>query len=382
MTSLLPTNMSESFIADIVVIDDMVANLQLLSDMLRREGYKVRPVTSGRLGLQAIRAKAPDLVLLDISMPEMDGFEVCRELKADRELRDIPVVFLSAMSETIDKVRAFGCGAVDYITKPFQFEEVAARVTTHLRLYRAERALSHQLQELRRLEELRDNLVHMVAHDMRGALQAIVCGLGMFPLEHIPKESQYLIDTAQSAALGLASMVTNMLEISRLEAGQVTVNPSLFDLRRLVDEVATLMVPAYPERTVQVDCLDAVVELWADRSLVHRIVQNLVSNALSFTSEGSATVVSIRCRDAGVEVRVTDSGPGIAPERIAGLFEKFSSANSAKGPRPSYGLGLAFCKLATEAQGGRIGCESELGHGSQFWLWLPMPNPILQVLAR
>jgi len=119
---------------DILVVDDTPANLQLISGMLRSHGYKVRPVSSAALALQAAKAAPPDLVLLDINMPEMDGYEVCTQLKASDKTREVPIIFLSALHETIDKVKAFNCGGVDYISKPFQFEEVEARVNTHLRL--------------------------------------------------------------------------------------------------------------------------------------------------------------------------------------------------------------------------------------------------------
>lgn len=148
------TNKNINCLSDgnILVVDDTPANLTLLAGMLREKGYKVRPVPGGRLALMAVQSEAPDLILLDINMPEMDGFEVCRRLKADIRFRDIPVIFISALTETLDKVRAFSEGGVDYITKPFQFEEVEARVETHLKLYRyqidLERLVSEQVKEI------------------------------------------------------------------------------------------------------------------------------------------------------------------------------------------------------------------------------------------
>ena len=141
--------------ADVLVVDDTPANLRLLAGMLRDRGYRVRPVPSGKAALRAASSEAPDLILLDINMPEMNGYEVCRRLKEDENLRAIPVIFISALSETMDKVKAFGCGGVDYVTKPFQFEEVDARVETHLELKAAREALEHQNEILEEKVRLR-----------------------------------------------------------------------------------------------------------------------------------------------------------------------------------------------------------------------------------
>ncbi|MEI9893792.1 MAG: response regulator [Chthoniobacter sp.] len=159
---------------DILVVDDTEANLQLLSGMLRERGYKVRPVPNGRLALQAAKSAPPDLILLDINMPDLDGYEVCAQLKRDERTASVPVLFISALNETMDKVLAFGVGGLDYITKPFQFEEVDARVAAHLKLRRLQVDLEERNSELRRtnaelrrLQELRDNLTHMIVHDLR-----------------------------------------------------------------------------------------------------------------------------------------------------------------------------------------------------------------------
>jgi putative two-component system response regulator len=138
---------TEPLRADILIVDDVPANLTLLAGMLKEKGYHVRPVPSGKLALKAVEREAPDLILLDITMPEMDGFEVCRKLKDDVRFHDIPVIFISALTETLDKVKAFGSGGVDYVTKPFQFEEVEARVETHLKLHRYQQRLEELVQE-------------------------------------------------------------------------------------------------------------------------------------------------------------------------------------------------------------------------------------------
>jgi len=204
----------------ILMVDDTPANLELLSGMLKGRGYKVRAAVSGKLALQAARNDPPDLILLDINMPEMNGYEVCAELKSDDKLKDIPVIFLSALTETMDKVKAFGIGGVDYITKPFQFEEVEARVETHLELRRQKSRLEESYKEQSELKKLRDNLVNLLIHDLRPPLTSI-CG----QLELI-KEKDGTALSADSAgrlaetvktAKQLIQMVGTVLDTGKLE---------------------------------------------------------------------------------------------------------------------------------------------------------------------
>jgi two-component system sensor histidine kinase/response regulator len=166
----------------ILVVDDTPANLRLLTGMLKEQGYRVRPAPNGRLALQAVRAEAPDLILLDINMPEMNGYETCEALKADEAYADIPVIFISALTETSDKIQAFQTGGVDYVTKPFQFEEVQARVEAHLTLFRLKRELEEKYRQLKELEQLRDSLTHMIVHDLRSPLTGTLTTLQLIKM--------------------------------------------------------------------------------------------------------------------------------------------------------------------------------------------------------
>ena len=166
-------NQETAPVASVLVVDDGIDNLRLLSDLLGEHGYEVRAVTTGRQALQAVEHDPPDLILLDITMPEMNGYEVCQRLKAKDRSKDVPVIFLTSLTDTADKVRAFDAGGVDYVTKPFQFDEVLARVKTHVALRRAQADLADSYTRLRALEQLRDDLVRMVVHDMGSPLQAL-----------------------------------------------------------------------------------------------------------------------------------------------------------------------------------------------------------------
>ena len=163
--------------ASVLIVEDTIDTLRLLSDLLSEQGYDVRAVTNGRQAIQAVERDPPDLILLDIGLPEMDGYEVCRHLRASERSHDVPVIFITALTDTVDKVQAFEAGGVDYVTKPFQVEEVLARVKTHVALRRARAELADSFTRLRTLEHLRDEMVRMVIHDMRSPLASLLMDL-------------------------------------------------------------------------------------------------------------------------------------------------------------------------------------------------------------
>ena len=365
---------------NVLVVDDTSANLRLLSGMLKDEGYVVRPVPSGKLALRAAESSPPDLILLDINMPEMDGYQVCQRLKADDGLRDIPVIFISALSETMDKVKAFSVGGVDYITKPFQFEEVQARVQTHLALRQKERQLQESYDELRRLEEVRDSLVHMIVHDLRSPLTGMYGYLELFQMleaENLTENgTKYLQQIADSTDT-LIEMVSSLLDVNKMESGEMQLNPESCDLRVLVGEVLEKLGGLKGGRELSLEPLDSPATLVCDPELVRRTVQNLVGNSLKFTPADGSVRVRVEPTGGKVRVSVIDTGPGIPPEYQAKIFEKFGQVElREQRQKHSTGLGLAFCKLAVETHGGEIGVDSEVGKGSTFWFELPTSGPV------
>ena len=360
--------------ANILVVDDTAANLQLLAGMLKGRGYRVRPVSSGELALRAIEAQPPDLILLDISMPDMDGYEVCRRLKENERWRAIPVLFISALSDTEDKVRAFQAGGLDYVGKPFQFEEVDARVRTHLALHRQQLELRENYRRLQELERLRDNLTHMIAHDMRSPLLALQLSLGLLG-ETVPAdrpEDAEVLDNAQHGVTQLIEMVSRMLDVSRLEAGKMELRREPCDLVAVAQAALGALRPLAEARTLAMESAGPVAAL-CDRDLVRRVIGNLVGNAIKFTATTGHVTVLVQQVDGRPRVAVRDDGPGIPPEQHQAIFEKFGQT-AAGVQRGGSGLGLTFCKLAIEAHDGAIGLESALGSGCTFWFTLP-PAP-------
>jgi signal transduction histidine kinase len=360
---------------NIIVVDDNPNNLKLLEGMLRDSGYLVRLFPRGALALDAAQVHPPDLFLLDIMMPEMDGFEVCGQLKADQGLMDIPVIFLSALNETQDKVKAFSVGGIDYISKPFQIEEVRARIETHLELRRQKRLLQENYDRLQKLESLRDNLVHMIVHDMRSPL-TVIHGVHelLMHLEgnNLSEQGAERLRGAMRKTEDLIAMVNSLLDVSKLEAGKVNLNLEYFDAIELIRKIADKSGEETSKHRFSTEIPDGELSIQADQGLISRVMQNLINNAVKYSSEGAEIRIGIEATDAAVRVYVQDQGPGIPPEFQERIFDKFFQLGNR---RNSTGLGLTFCKLAVEAHGGSIGVNSTDGQGSRFWFILPVRRP-------
>jgi signal transduction histidine kinase len=351
-----------SHVPNILIVDDTPANVLLLVRMLAARGYRTQSVPSGKEALLAARIAPPDLVLLDITMPDMNGYEVCEQMKADPLLKEIPVIFISALSETIDKVKAFQVGGVDYVTKPFQFEEVYARVQTHL--------------QLRRLEKLRDDLTHMVVHDLRNPLSTIFLFLDILET----KEAKNLSDTVRKYAMlarlsaeDIRDMISSILDVSKIGAGEMKLQHEPCDLAVLIRALPAVTRPLPGNRTVTLEVPASDLTVAADAGLIRRVFENLLSNALRYTPSGGDIRIAVTPSGSEVRVAITDAGPGIAPEFHQRIFEKFGQVED-QNNRLGTGLGLTFCKMAVEAHGGRIGVESEVDKGSTFWFTLPRQN--------
>ena len=369
--------------ANILIVDDTPANLRVLTEMLRGAGYRARPTPSGSLALKAAQHEAPDLVLLDIRMPDMDGYEVCRRMKLIEALKDVPVIFLSALTDPAEKIEAFKSGGVDYVTKPFQLEEVQARVEAHLGLHRLQCALEQSNRdlaaanaELRELEALRDGLFHMLVHDMRSPLTVISAALEILQdteASTLPADSVQLLRHARGSVTALIGMVSSVLDVSRMEAGRMPLQYNECDLAEIARVVIAQLQLLRGGRTVTLACAEGTPRVTADRDLLARVVQNLLGNALKFTpAEGGMITIGITVDSAQARVTITDNGPGIPAAHQERIFEKFVQVEPTSESRGrSSGLGLTFCKLAVEAHGGRIGVSSAPGGGSAFWFELP-----------
>lgn len=369
--------MKPAYNPDILVVDDVPENLRLLTVILKADGCRVRPVASGRLAVQAALHAIPDLILLDIKMPEMDGFQVCAQLKAELALKDIPVIFISALNETRDKLAAFEAGGVDYITKPFQEQEVLARVRTHLQLNRQKAELQENIKQLQQLEQLRDSLTHMIVHDMRAPIMTIRCYLQLLSMElesfPLSAKAKDYMHGCQTVGNRIDRMVASMLAVSKFESGTLKPHCENCDVAELASRVVSEMSPRLSGKSVRFSTDGSRVYAFVDPDFIGRILENLIGNGLKYSPPSGVVQVRLVTQDKLVRFEVADEGVGIALENREKIFDKYFQVEEGH-PVRGFGLGLTFCKLAVEAHGGRIGVESNNGQGSLFWFTLDRLN--------
>ena len=359
--------------ASVLIVEDTIDTLRLLSDLLSEQGYDVRAVTNGRQAIQAVARDPPDLILLDIGLPEVDGYEVCRHLRASEGSRDVPVIFITALTDTVDKVQAFEAGGVDYVTKPFQVEEVLARVKAHVALRRAQAELADSFTRLRALEQLRDGMVHLVIHDMRSPLASLLMDLRFLKgsAGALSDDGQEALQSALKAVREMTAMASDVLDVSRLETSSMPIERAVWDLTRMAREVCSVLETAGIERAVDVETA-GTAEVTCDGALVRRVMENFVSNGIRYSPASTRVRISIASGNEAVRVAVHDQGAGVAPEDREKIFEKFGTLEDRReSSYHSVGLSLPFCKLAIEAHGGTIGVDSGVPAGCTFWFELP-----------
>ena len=378
--------------SNILVVDDTHANLRLLTKLLTEHGYIVRPVADGQLALGSAQTAPPDLILLDIRMPGLSGYDVCKQLKEDERTRDIPVIFLSALQEVFDKIKAFSFGGVDYITKPFQAEEVLARIETHLTLRnlqkrlqkknvqlqqeilerkQAEDALKMPEQQLRELNASKDKFFSIIAHDLRSPINSLN-GLTQFVAENL---DNYTFDQLKDVILlqrktteNLSKLLENLLTWSRLQRGMIEYSPQYLNLRTIVERNVALFIGiAEQKQLILKNLIQEEMGIYADLHMLDTIVRNLLSNALKFTEPGGEVSVLARPDNVYIEVSVSDTGIGIESKHLPKIFQlgtKYKRLGTAH--EKGTGLGLILCKEFVEKNGGRIWVESDVDKGSTF----------------
>jgi two-component system, sensor histidine kinase and response regulator len=365
----------------LLVVDNDANNRDVLSRRLRRQGYTVATANNGRHALDMMCARTFDLVLLDIMMPEMDGYEVLRRLKADDRLQYIPVIMISALSELESVVRCIEAGADDYLPKPFNPTLLKARIGACLEKKRGrdrETLLFEQLQEnykrLQELEKLRDDLTNMIVHDLRTPLTSVIVGVEMLEKYGGLNETQReMMTIAAGGGKTLLGMINDLLDVEKMESGSMQLEVATLSAAELVAgalrQVASL---AESDQTALVSQIAAdLPPFQGDEDKLCRTLVNLLGNAIKFTPAGGTVTIAAQHDDAaGILFSVRDTGNGIPSEAFERIFEKFGQVDPHH--KMSTGLGLTFCKLAVESHGGRIKVESAPGEGSTFSFTIPL----------
>ncbi len=358
----------------VLIVDDLPNNVRLLSIMLTEKGYQVRKAINGQMALNTVRSLIPDLILLDINMPDLNGYQVCEQLKADEKTREIPVIFISALDDVLDKVKAFQVGGVDYISKPFQGEEVMARIENQLTISRQKKQLQNEIKERQKTEETLEIYLHAVSHDLRNP----VIGMLMI-LNNLIKNSQgetkevsrkILQQMADSCDRQL-TLIDSLVETRQNDLWGVSLelNPlSLYEIGqqigqewelRLKENQATLINNFSPDLPL----------VNADAHHLWRVFENLLANALKHNPQGIIITFSARLEGNYLRCSIADNGVGISETQRKQLFDRYQRGNNNN--QISLGLGLYLCRQIIHAHGGEIGIMNNDEKGSQFWFTLP-----------
>ncbi len=358
----------------VLIVDDLPNNVRLLSIMLTEKGYQVRKAINGQMALNTVRSLIPDLILLDINMPDLNGYQVCEQLKADEKTREIPVIFISALDDVLDKVKAFQVGGVDYISKPFQGEVVMARIENQLTICRQKKQLQNEIKERQKTEETLEIYLHAVSHDLRNP----VIGMLMI-LNNLIKNSQgetkevsrkILQQMADSCDRQL-TLIDSLVETRQNDLWGVSLelNPlSLYEIGqqigqewelRLKENQATLINNFSPDLPL----------VNADAHHLWRVFENLLANALKHNPQGIIITFSARLEGNYLRCSIADNGVGISETQRKQLFDRYQRGNNNN--QISLGLGLYLCRQIIHAHGGEIGIMNNDEKGSQFWFTLP-----------
>lgn len=381
--------MNEQHFADkqyhVLVVDDEELNVRFLSTYLSRKGYTVSTAQTGQQALNQIKEKMPDVVLLDVMMPEMDGFEVCRRLREDPATHMLPVIMVTALSSVEDEVRALDSGADDFLPKPINNLELLARLRSLLRIKSLHDQLKDSKNELEaknkklvELQGLRDSLTQMIVHDLKNPLTGIMgCSeLLMMTKENLSEKQIAIVKKIDESATTILNMISDMLDISRMEENKLILHKQFFNITEIlqanVEEFRIMMQKN--SITAEIDSNGSLPLVEADKDMINRVIANLLHNAVKHSHPEGRIILTARHDPVSnkIMISIQDFGEGIPEEYHEKIFEKFSQADLKKyGLKTDRGLGLAFCKLAIEAHGGQIHVESRLHQGSKFIFDIP-----------
>lgn len=371
----------------ILVVDDNEDNLELLEAFLLPMGYEVIKALNGREALERVGRAHPDLILLDVLMPEMGGLEVCRRLKEGGNTRFIPIILVTALKDVNDRIEGIEAGADDFLSKPIDKHELKTRIKSLLRikemhdkLEESRRDLETTNNELVKLARLKDDLTNLLVHDLKNPLVNIIELVRQtlsYDAKNLTERQVERLNQTRTSCETLLNLIATLLDISKMEEGKMALNRSGFDMKEAIYSGIREFKVIATELGIHLEAIlpDNTLIVNADYELIQRIVHNLLSNAIRHTRKGGRVSISTRVNEdrESLLTIVSDTGEGIPKQYWDTIFEKFAQVElSERRLKSNRGLGLTFCKMAAEAHGGKIWVESEVGKGSAFSFTLPL----------
>lgn len=361
----------------LLVVDDVQINVLLLKALLGKEGYGILVANNGQEALEVIRNENPDLILLDVMMPGMDGFEVAERLKSEEFRCEIPIIFLTALDDTQSIVNGFKLGVGDFISKPFRKEELMVRIKHQLSLVAARRIIEEKNEELRKTIAGRDKMYSVIAHDLRSPMASMKMLLNTIMMsvekDKIDPDIFDMLEMSNKTSEEVFSLLDNLLKWTKSQLGKLTVIPQKLDISELADGVVEVMNSVAEVKHIKLIRTDhESFFVYVDIEMIKSILRNLISNAVKFSNPDSEIKVGIKAEDGKVIVSVTDSGKGIKKEDQHKLLKDSThfttyGTNSEEGS----GLGLLLCQDFARKNGGELWFESEENLGSVFSFSLP-----------
>lgn len=362
----------------ILIVDDVMSNVLLLKVLLTNEKFQIATASNGRQALDQVTKEKPDLVLLDVMMPDMSGFEVSQQLKANPETAEIPIIFLTALNSTADIVKGFQVGGNDFISKPSNKEELIIRVTHQISLIAAKRIIVAQTEELRKTIIGRDKLYSVIAHDLRSPMGSIKMVLNMLilnlPSDTIGPEMYELLTMANQTTEDVFSLLDNLLKWTKSQIGKLKVVYQDIDMVEVTEGVIEIfsMVAELKKISIRLET-PSKLDVHADIDMIKTVIRNLLSNAIKFSNEETEILVTVQEQEGMAVVSVKDSGCGIDEENQKKLlhtdthFSTFGTNNE-----EGSGLGLLLCQDFVIKNGGRLWFTSAKGEGSTFSFSIPL----------
>ena len=361
----------------ILIIDDDATNIDLLLTYFELYDFIVKTAPNGKTGIQEAIQIQPNLILLDVMMPGINGFETCRRLKANPKTQKIPIIFMTALAGNKTKLTGFEAGGVDYIAKPFYHEEVLARVNVHLSLQQLQEQLQEQNRQLQELNDNKDRFLSIVANDLRAPFSTIFVAAEQTRQQlesQSYQEAHHTVEHLQSAIENYNELLNNLLIWSKLQQNLVTFTPQSIDMTHIVAKHTALFTPYALEKHIAVtNRMPSRLPVQADLNMVDTTVRNLLSNAIKYTKPDGQVEIGASADNSSVMLSVSDTGVGIPAEKLPALFRIESPYRQlGTAEEKGTGLGLILCKEFINKHGGHIWAESKEGVGSTFHITLPM----------